>query len=128
MPPKKTQMMVIRPDSPMEQARLARELRRALAALREQGTLLPSTLPPIQVPSVRADDTPATAARRAIEAALPEPTTPAEQTARPGLIRRAIRAVTNRLAESLRDSGQRRGGRRGGGAAREALRRLRGRE
>jgi len=108
MPSKK---IVIHPSSPMMQAALARELRKVLTRLRQQGTILPSTLPPITLPPVRPGDTTTTTISRAVQNALPPARTPAEQTARPGLIRRAIRAITNRLARFL--SG---GGRRGQGA------------
>lgn len=111
------------------QRRLAQELRRALADLRQAGTILPSTLPgAMPMPAVRANDTPSTFANRAAEAIIPQPTTPAEQTARPGLIRRAIRSITNRLADALSAAGRRNRGGTAGNAARETLRRLRGRE
>lgn len=103
----------------MAQARIAAELRRALADMRARGTILPSTLPPVSLPPVRANETTTSAINRAVEASIPPATTPAEQTARPGLIRRAIRAVTNRLAESLRNAGSRNRRRRDGGDARE---------
>jgi len=104
-------------------------MRRVLAEMRANGVILPSTLPdPFPMPPVRADDTPSTYAPRAAEAVIPEPATPAEQTARPGLIRRAIRSITNRLADALSAAGRRNRGGTTGNAAREALRRLRGRE
>jgi len=100
----------------MAQAKLAAELRRVLATLREQGAILPSTLPPVALPPIRENETTTSAINRAVEASIPPATTPAEQTARPGLIRRAIRAVTNRLAEALRNAGFRNRRRRGGDA------------
>lgn len=119
MPPKKTMAVELSPSSPMAQARLAAELRRALAEQRARGTILPSTLPPVALPPIRANETTASAINRAVEASIPPATTPAEQTARPGLIRRAIRAVTNRLAEALRNAGSRNRRRRGDDDARE---------
>jgi len=109
--------------------RLRQILRRTLAEMRANGVVLPSTVPdPFPMPPIRTDDTPSTYAPRAAEAIIPEPATPAEQTARPGLIRRAIRSITNRLADALSAAGRRNRGGTIGNTAREALRRLRGRE
>ena len=105
MPPKKSLAVV-----PFSQpnANIARELRRILAEMRTRGIIQATSLPSPGIIQMGPGETPRTVAQRAIENVIPEPITPAEQTARPGLIRRAIRYATNRLADSLEGAGRRR--------------------
>lgn len=108
---------VLWPGTPMAQARLAAELQRVLDEFRQRAGVRPSTLPEIE-----------SAVGQALDVALPAPATPAEQTARPSLVRRAIRYAANRLADALEGAGRRRAPRgQGRQLARELARRFRGR-
>jgi len=108
---------VLWPGTPMAQARLASELQRVLEEFRQRAGVRPSTLPEIQ-----------SAVGEVIDAAVPAATTPAEQTARPSIIRRAIRYAANRLADALEGAGRRRAAPGSGRQlARELARRFRGR-